>query len=164
MDDFLTKPVPTAALFEAIDRVGRAPGGPQGVSRPHPADVGERSLLDPTAVLRACGSDAEGLRRMCRDFQTYAPGRLVELGNALRDGDAPRLSQTAHKFCALLFAFSTVAGNVASNLEDHAAEGRLEEAQPLVERLETMTRELLRLTDGLSLESLHQQSEAAGDR
>src|SRR5205807_8569214 len=26
MDDFLTKPVPTAALFEAIDRLARAPG------------------------------------------------------------------------------------------------------------------------------------------
>jgi PAS domain S-box-containing protein len=163
MDDFLTKPIAPAALFAAIDRVGRAPGGSQGVPRPHRADVGERSLLDPTAVLRACGDDAEGLRRMCRDFQTYAPARLVELGNALRDRDVLRLRQTAHKFCALLFAFSTVAGNVASDLEDHAAEGRLEEARPLVERLETMTRGLLRLADGLSLETLRQQSEPAGD-
>jgi hypothetical protein len=48
------------------------------------------------------------------------------LGDALRERDAPRLRQAAHKFCALLFAFSTVAGNVASDLEDLAAAGQLE--------------------------------------
>jgi DNA-binding response OmpR family regulator len=147
MDDFLTKPVATAALLAAIDRL-----------------VQRSSLLDPVAVLSACGDDAEALRRICHDFQTYAPARLAEVSAALRDRNAPRLYQTAHKFCALLFAFSTVAGNVVSDLEDHAAGGRLEEAQPLVERLETMTQELLRLVGGLSLESLRRQAEVADDR
>jgi PAS domain S-box-containing protein len=156
MDDFLTKPVATAALFAAIDRL--VP--PHRVSRLCQADAGEsRSLLDPAAVLTACGGDAEGLRRMCQDFQTYAPARLAELGDALRDRNALGLRQAAHKFSALLFAFSTVAGNVASDLEDHAAQGQLEEAQPLVGRLETMTQELMRLVGGLSLETLRQEVE-----
>jgi hypothetical protein len=43
---------------------------------------------------------------------------------------------------------------VASELEELAANGRLEEARPLVERLEPMTRELVRLVDGLSLDAL----------
>jgi hypothetical protein len=97
---------------------------------------------------------------MCQDFQTYAPARMAELAGAMRDGDAPRLRQAAHKFCALLFAFSTVAGIVASDLEDRAAGGQLEEAKPLVEQLETMTQELLRLAGGLSLEALRQRAEA----
>jgi PAS domain S-box-containing protein len=122
------------------------------------------SLLDPVAVLTACGDDAQGLRRMCQDFQVYAPARLAEMGEALRDRDAPRLRQAAHKFCPLLLAFSTVAGNVASDLEDHAAGGQLEKAQPLVQRLETMTQELMRLAGGLSLETLRQQAEASRDR
>ena len=63
----------------------------------------------------------------------------------------------------LLFAFSTVAGNVASDLEDHAAQGRLEEARPLVEQLEAMAQELLPLVGGLSLETLRHQAEAADD-
>jgi CheY-like chemotaxis protein len=160
MDDFLTKPVSTAALFAAIDRLL----SDHRVSRPYQADTGERrSLLDPGAVLTACGDDAEGLRRMCQDFQTYAPARLAELDDALRDRNAPRLRQAAHKFCALLFAFSTVAGNVASDLEDHAAGGQLEEAQPLVAQLETMTQELMRLAAGLSLETLRQQAKATDD-
>jgi CheY-like chemotaxis protein len=161
MDDFLTKPVPTAALFAAIDRLVSA----HGASRPYQADAGERrSLLDPVAVLATCGDDAEGLRKMCQDFQAYAPARLAELVDALRERDAPRLQKAAHKFCALLFAFSTVAGNVASDLEDRAIGGQLKEAQPLVEQLETMTQELVRLAGGLSLETLRQQAEAIGDR
>jgi hypothetical protein len=121
-------------------------------------------LIDPVAVLTACGDDAEGLRRMCEDFQTYAPARLAEVGEALRGRDAARLRHAAHKFCPLLLAFSTVAGSVASDLEDHAAGGQLEEARPLVERLEAMTQELMRLVGGLSLESLRRQAEAADDR
>jgi CheY-like chemotaxis protein len=160
MDDFLTKPVAAAALLAAIDRLVLT----QRVSRPPQAEAGpSESLLDPIAVLTACGDDAEGLRRMCQDFQIYALARLAELGDALRDREAPRLRQAAHKLCPLLLAFSTVAGNVASDLEDQAARGQLEEAQPLFERLETMTRELMRLVGGLSLESLRRYAEAADD-
>src|SRR5262249_10482977 len=122
------------------------------------------SLRAPVAVLTACGGAAEGLRTMCQDFQAYAPAQLAEVADALRDRNAPRLRRAAHKFCPLLFAFSTVAGNVASDLEDHAAEDQLEEAQPLVERLETMNQELMRLVSGLSLETLRRQVEATDDR
>ena len=73
------------------------------------------------------------------------------------------MREAAHKLCALLSAFSTVAGDVASDLEDHAAQGRLEEARPLVEQLEAMARELLGLAGGLSLETLRHQAAAAGD-
>jgi CheY-like chemotaxis protein/HPt (histidine-containing phosphotransfer) domain-containing protein len=161
MDDFQTKPIRPAELLAAIDRLAPAPGA----SRPVQSAAGEPvSLLDPIAVLRACGDDEEMLRGMCRAFQTYLPDRLAEVGDALRGRDAPRLREAAHKLCPLLFAFSTAAGDVASDLEDHAAQGRLEEARPLVEQLEVMARELLRLADGLSLETLRQQAEAAGDR
>ena len=101
---------------------------------------------------------------MCRDFQTYLPGQLADVSDALRGRDAPRLREAAHKLCAVLFALSTAAGDVASDIEDRAAQGRLEEAQPVVEQLEAMARELLGLVDGLSLETLRQQAEAARGR
>jgi two-component system sensor histidine kinase/response regulator len=165
MDDFLTKPVRPAELFATIDRLLQAPGGSHGVSQAGHQDTGaRRRLLDPAALLTACGGNAEWLRGMCQDFQTYVPARLAETGEALRDRDAPRLSEAAHKLCALLSAFSTAAGDVASDLEDHAAQGRLEEARPLVEQLEVMARELLGLADGLSLETLRHQADATGDR
>jgi two-component system, sensor histidine kinase and response regulator len=86
------------------------------------------------------------------------------MGDALRGRDAPRLREAAHKLCPLLFAFSTVAGDVASVLEDHAAQGRLEEARPLVEQLEANAQELMRLAGSLSLETLRQQAGATDDR
>ena len=100
------------------------------------SDVGEKSnLLDPVAVLRVCANDPDGLRRICHDFQTYVPARMAELGNALHERDAHQLREVAHKLCSLLPAFSTVAGNIASDLEDQSAADRLEEARPLVEKL-----------------------------
>jgi hypothetical protein len=63
----------------------------------------------------------------------------------------------------MVAAFSTVAGGVASDVEDHAAQGQLEEARPLVGQLETMADELVRLASGLSLETLRQQTGPADD-
>jgi PAS domain S-box-containing protein len=160
MDDFQTKPIRPAELLAAIERLAPAPG----LSRPVELAAGEPvRLLDPIAVLRACGDDEETLREMCRAFQTYLPDRVAEVGAALQGRDAPRLREAAHKLCAMLFEFSTVAGDVASDLEEHAAQGRLEEARPLVEQLEVMAQELLRLVGGLSLETLRHQAEAEDD-
>jgi hypothetical protein len=100
---------------------------------------------------------------MCRDFETYAPSQLADLSDALRNRDARRLREAAHKICPLLFAFSTVAGNVASNLEDVAAQDQLEKAQPLVDQLETMTQELIRLVAELSLATLSDQARNSVD-
>jgi CheY-like chemotaxis protein len=164
MDDVLTKPTRPADLFAAIDRLLRDFGDARGASQVGPRDHREsRRLLDPRAVLRACGDDAQLLRGMCQDFQTYGPARLADVVEALRNHDAARLREGAHKLCALLFAFSTTAGDVASDLEDHAAAGGLEEAQPLVEQLEAMTEELIELSSGLSVDGLRALAGASSD-
>jgi len=49
---------------------------------------------------------------------------------------------------------STVAGGVASQLEDCAAQGQLEEARLLVIQLDAMAGELMQLVGGLTLETL----------
>ena len=71
------------------------------------------------------------------------------------------MREAAHKLRGLLSAFSTLAGELASDLEDHAALGQLDEARSLVRRLEAMAHRLIRQVDGLSYESLRQQAEAA---
>ena len=135
MDDYLVKPVRSAELFAVMERVVFSQKVPQLI-RPAAGD-GTR-LLDPVVLLGACGDDAEGLCRMCEGLRSYLPGRLAEVGEALGNRDAPRLRMAAHKLCGLLSAFSTVAGGVASDLEDQAAGGRLEECRTLVEQLEAM--------------------------
>ena len=106
--------------------------------------------------------EADELRRLCQGLRSYLPDRLAEVGEALRTLDAPRLRVAAHKLCGLLSAFSTVAGGMASALEDEAAGGRLDESRRLVEQLEVKARELLEQVDGLSIETLRDQAGAAG--
>ena len=65
----------------------------------------------------------------------------------------------AHKLCGMVATFSTAAGKVAAELEDHAAQGHLEAARPLVEQLETMIRQLVKMVGHLSLESLQRQAQ-----
>jgi len=155
MDDFLSKPVRSANLWAAIDRV---------VGARAPAEQPGSPLLDAHVLWDVCGGDAGILEKIGQAFRARVPDHLAAVQNALRDQDTPRLREAAHKLCAMMAAFSTVAGAVASDLEDHAARGRLEAARPLVEQLETMADELMRMSSGLSLDTLRHQAEAAGDR
>src|ERR1700736_1433131 len=134
------------------------PGGPR-----EPADRPRSVLLDPHVVLAACGGDAVILDKICQAFRAGLPVHLTAVQDALREPDTLRLREAAHKLCGMAAAFSTVAGGVASDLEDHAAQGRLEEARPLVGRLEAMADELVRQASGLSLETLRRQTGPADD-
>ena len=57
-----------------------------------------------------------------------------------------------------------MAGDLAAEVEDHAALGQLDEARPLVRRLETMVDELVRQVDDLSYERLRRQAGTADSR
>lgn len=155
MDDFLPKPVRAADLWAAVERFAqdgrlRAADVPPAAD---PAPAGPE-LLDPRAVLAACGGDDAILGRIGRAFRDGLPGQLAAVRSALAEGDAARLREAAHRLCGVLGAFSTTAGGVASELEDAAEQGRLADAGPLVDRLGAMAEELLRLADGLTVESL----------
>jgi two-component system sensor histidine kinase/response regulator len=111
-------------------------------------------LLDRAVLLSGCGGDESGLRALCEDFDSFAPSRIAELSDALRDRDAQRSREVAHRLCGLLSAFSSVAGRLASKLEDHAARGELDDAIALAGQLASMTHEIGRQIRGLSVEDL----------
>ena len=123
---------------------------------PHPS-----SLLDPPVLLASCGGDPDMLRKMCRTLQSRVPEHLAAIRDALHDQDAPRLREAAHKFCGMLSAFSTVAGDQAASLENLAAGARLKETLPVVEQLDQCATELARLAGGLTIETLRKQAEPA---
>ncbi len=153
MDDFLAKPIQAADLWAAIDRVAGA----------HPpADRPGAGLLDPRVLLAACGDDAAILEKICHAFRARLPAHLSAVQDALRERDAVRLREAGHKLCGMVAAFSTVAGGVASELEEYAAQDRLDRVGPLVAQLETMAPELMRAVDGLSLETLRRQAAGCG--
>jgi CheY-like chemotaxis protein len=150
LDEYLAKPFTAAELWAAIDRVlktrpGREPPRPE--------------LLDPPVLLAACGADPAMLRKMCRSLQSRVPEHLAAVRDALRAGDALRLREAAHKFCGLLSAFSTAAGDQAADLEDLAGRGLLGEALPVVEQLDRCATELAQLAGGLTIETLRKLAE-----
>jgi two-component system, sensor histidine kinase and response regulator len=149
MDDFLAKPIQAPDLWAAIDRVVGA--------RPPAARTGPE-LLDPQVLLAACGGDALILENICQALRARLPDLLTAVQVALRERDTPRLREAAHKLCGMVAAFSSLAGGVASDVEDLAAQGQLEDARPLVGELEKMAQQLMRAVDGLSLEALQNQA------
>jgi PAS domain S-box-containing protein len=154
MDDYLSKPVRAAELFAAIDRVvsGAAVLAPA-------ASVTEvsNSLLDPAALLAACDGDAELLRKMCRHFQTFVPGRVAEVNEALRDRDSARLRQAAHKLGGMVSSFSAPAAEAVALLGRLGGEGKMEEATQTYSRLTEIVGTLLSLLDTLSVEQLRRR-------
>jgi CheY-like chemotaxis protein len=179
MDDFLAKPIQATDLWAGMDRVLQIRsqksevGGQKSLVGDQKSEVaGQKSddrasltsdlcpltskkgLLDPQVLLAACGGDDVILEKISQAFLTRLPEQMKSVQDALRDNDAARLREAAHKLAGMMAAFSTAAGGVASELEDQAAQGQLEEARSLVGQLEAMAPELIRLVDGLSLDVL----------
>jgi two-component system, sensor histidine kinase and response regulator len=150
MDDFQTKPIRPADLLAAIDRVLRAHSSRQ---------ARQRDLVDAPVLLAACGGDPMLFRKMCQTLTARVPEHLAALREALRDQDAPRLREAAHKCCGMLSEFSAAAGDLAGNLEDLAAGSQLDNTALILEQLETTAHELVKQIDGLTVEELRRQAE-----
>ena len=146
MDDFLTKPIQSRR--------------PVGGHRPGPQD----SLISPIpqlglarragAVGRLRGRPDPAQENVSVRSPSRVPEHLAALREALRDQDAPRLREAAHKCCGMLSEFSTAAGDLAGNLEELAAGSHLDEAARIVERLEAIAPELVHQLDGITVEAL----------
>jgi HPt (histidine-containing phosphotransfer) domain-containing protein len=150
MDDFQTKPIRPADLLAAIGRVLTT----------HPSRQSRgRDLLDAPVLLAACGGDPALLRKMCQTLTTRVPQHLAALREALRDQNAPRLREAAHKCCGMLSEFSAAAGDLAGSLEDLAAGTQLEKAVPILEELGTIAQELVKQIDGITVEVLRRHAE-----
>ena len=154
MDDFQTKPIRPADLLAAIDRVLRTHTSRQ---------FHRRDLLDAPVLLAACGGDATLLRKMCQTLTARVPEHLATLREALRDQDAPRLREAAHKCCGMLSEFSTVAGDLAGSLEELAAGTLLDKAACLLEQFDTIAHELVKQVDGITVEALQHQVQGMGE-
>src|SRR5262249_19590304 len=99
--------------------------------------------------------------KMCRSLRTRVPEHLAAVRDALHHQDGLRLREAAHKFCGMLAAFSTVAGDLAANLGDLAARGLLQETLPLLEQLDPCATDLAGRAGELPVETLRKQAEPA---
>jgi CheY-like chemotaxis protein len=145
MDDFLSKPVKADELWATIDRV---------VAAYPPKSRSNANLLDPEVIKRTCGGDAGVLERICRKFQTGVPDQMARVKAAWDDRDVRRLREAAHLLRGTLSAFSTIGGTAAANLEDEAARDRIDACQPLVDRLEAISLQIVEQSRALSMNTL----------
>ena len=131
MDDFLVKPILSADLWAAIERVTE-PANP---------------LLDPSVLLSASGGDQAVLAKLFEALKTGLPGDLKELEGAVSEGNLKATQRLAHRLSGVLSAFSTRAAGLAEEVEDHAARGDEDATRGAFARLAVMVAELLELVE-----------------
>jgi two-component system sensor histidine kinase/response regulator len=150
MDAFLVKPTPADGLWATIDRLfGATPASGPVTSE----------LLDARVLLAACGEEDEILRSICEGLRRSLPTELAIVREFLEEGKMSSLRASAHKLSGMVAAFSTAAGQVASDLEKASAQEELAVARALAERLVTMCDQLLQTVAGdVSVQSLRASS------
>jgi two-component system sensor histidine kinase/response regulator len=154
MDDFLVKPLKADDLRTVMNRL--AGGEAREKNSEPPSTPSETVVLDREVLLSACGGDEQILLKMVESFRIHYPQQIAAIQDAVRQADAPRLREVAHKLAGIVAAFSTVAATAASEIEELAAANQLENAVLLAGRLEDLGQKLLCELDRVSIATLHQ--------
>jgi signal transduction histidine kinase/CheY-like chemotaxis protein len=147
MDDFMTKPIQAGTLMAALARVSQ-----QGTLPPDPG------LLDARALLAATGGDPSILAEFGEGLRLRLPVDLALVTKTLNADDAAGVREAAHALSGLLTAFSSVAGGLATDLEEHAAHGHLAEARVLLRRIEQIAPQVLAAVAHATIESLRRDA------
>lgn len=149
MDDYLSKPLHSADLAEALDRVPHGPPAPspeaaqpaRGPEAAAPASGPEETappVLDTPTFRRLVGSFGEEFVGQLVDaFLEDSPQLIESLHRSLDEGEASELRRAAHtlKSHAHTFGFPRLV-QPCQDAEDLGATGDLSEAAPLVSRIE----------------------------
>jgi PAS domain S-box-containing protein len=160
MDEFLTKPFRPDDLWSTIDRLmeSRVPATPTNDQNTQP-----RVDLDAATILATCGGDESLLTKMCQTFSSRMPEHLGALEQALETQDTRRVREVAHKMRGMLATFSKDAGEVASKLEETAAQDRVDECGALGKELGAIATELVEIVMHLSLKRLQDPNAKIGN-
>ncbi|HHL40196.1 MAG TPA: response regulator [Deltaproteobacteria bacterium] len=141
MDEYLSKPLKAAELFDVIDRLLPPPQGCEAVEEGG-GKAGAPSrptfpVLDREAAMERVEGDMELLREVIGLFVEDYPGLLDELREAVAAGDGGRIERAAHRLKGSVDNLGAVAAvEAAARLEAMGREGRLEEAGRALEALE----------------------------
>jgi two-component system, sensor histidine kinase and response regulator len=133
-DDYVTKPIRTADLFAAIERVTKNGGSGQSGSSSRPK--GGSKALDVTAALEHVEGDRELLEELVHLFIEGSFSSIRDIRQALGEHDAHRLERLAH---TMKGSSASLGANRVSEaalvLEMRARSGALENAGELIDSL-----------------------------
>ncbi len=145
-DDYLTKPIRTADLFAAVERLRNTKTN----ASPEPpaiTDAPEANAFDIDAALKHVEGDRDLLDEIIRIFADQCPKTMYEIQNAVRAADLPTLERAAHflkgsasNLCA------TGVTQAAAKLEESARSGDSSRSR---EQFETLEREVGKLLSEL---------------
>jgi len=131
MDDYVTKPINAATLFEVIENVMTSFASPREESEsaePESADESgseKLNLVDYEKAVANVGGDHDLLCTLIGVFMEDSQRLLADLQGAIESLDGPKLQRSAHSLKGSFGYFAAQSGmDAAMRMEDH---GRLED-------------------------------------
>ncbi len=164
MDDYVSKPFQPAELFDRVESfaakfpretapertlaVATAAGSSQSFG---PAETAESatlsenpSIFDKSLALEHVGGDEELLREIIGEFRTEYPKLLVEIREAISQGDNQQLRRAAHTIKGNAGTLGAAAAHEAAQRVELAGQNaELADAESLIAELEAVLAELL---------------------
>jgi HPt (histidine-containing phosphotransfer) domain-containing protein len=129
MDEYVSKPIDSDKLFDAIEKLTRDPGNP-GTTK----DVS--AALDKEILLKAFDGDWNFLKEVVDVFLSDYPRLLDNLRRAHKDSDPDTLMRAAHSLKGMLKNFQAEpAADVAYKLEKKGKEDNFDGVPEAIENL-----------------------------
>jgi PAS domain S-box-containing protein len=129
MDEYVSKPIDSKKLFDAIERLTGDPGEPGPTKDLSP-------MLDLELLLKAFDGDWDFLREVVDVFLSDYPGLLDKLRQAHKDGDPDTLMRAAHSLKGMLKNFQAdSAAEIAFELEKNDGEDTFDGVSKTIEDL-----------------------------
>lgn len=111
MDDYLSKPIRPADLYEAVEKFMEPDATPSDASTSNAAggaDAGQTEVFDRPRMLERLGDDNELLEEILELFVVDAPSQMQNLEEAIATGEAELVTRHAH-------TLKGQAANIAAN-------------------------------------------------
>jgi CheY-like chemotaxis protein/HPt (histidine-containing phosphotransfer) domain-containing protein len=149
-DDYLTKPIRTADLFAAVERLTHAKTiataeATSAVNSPR------ANVFDNDAALRHVEGDRDLLDEIIRIFADQCPRTMFEIQNAIRDADLSVLERAAHSLKGAASNLCAVGvTQSAAELEESARSGDSSRSREQFQALESEVEKLLRELEAFS--------------
>jgi two-component system sensor histidine kinase/response regulator len=148
-DDYLTKPIRTADLFAAVERLRNTKtGAPEASATTNPPGT---NAFDIDEALKHVEGDRDLLDEIVRIFADQCPRTMYEIQNAIRAADLSILERAAHSLKGSASNLcATGVTQAAAELEESARSGDSSRSREQFEALESEVERLLRELEAFS--------------
>jgi len=151
MDDYITKPLTSGALADAIAGI-LPPGCCTRSAHPENASAQKSDpVVDTTELREVMNADKSLLDKCIRTFRKNHGPVLTRIMDSISAGDGPGLQKNAHQLKGMFkYLAATSAAETVSRLERMGADKNIKGAPPLVLQLENACKDILDCLEEIS--------------